>query len=95
MSTKQNKQEKGTGTSGGKGNAHASAVAAGPSKIGSLVQYFEDSKTELGKVSWPTKKEVRVTSIAVLVLVVIMSIFLGLVDLVFAGLTQAILSIGG
>ena len=84
MSTKQNKQDK----------AAASAVSAGPSKIGSLVQYFEDARTELGKVSWPTKKEVRVTAIAVLVLVVIMSIFLGLVDLIFAGVMQAILNIG-
>ena len=91
MSTKQSTQEKGTG----KGAAPASAVAANPSKITSLIRYFEDARTELGKVSWPTKKEVRVTALAVLVLVVVMSLFLGLVDIVFAKVIEAILGIGG
>ena len=91
MSTKQSKQEKGTG----KGAGSASAVAANPSKITSLIRYFEDARTELGKVSWPTKKEVRVTSLAVLVLVIVMSLFLGLVDIIFASVIEAILGIGG
>ena len=94
MSTKQSKQDKAAGASGGKGGAQTAAVPAGPSKISSLLRYFEDSKTELGKVSWPTRKEVRITAIAVLVLVVIMSIFLGLVDFIFAGLMQAVLNMG-
>ncbi|MDL2317004.1 preprotein translocase subunit SecE [Desulfovibrio sp. OttesenSCG-928-A18] len=75
----------------------AAAVAAsqpGGSKFGRLIRYFEDARTELGKVSWPTRKEVKVTSIAVLILVVIMSIFLGLMDLLLAKIMELILSRG-
>lgn len=92
MATKQKKQER----AGGKAQGNAAAVAAegAPSKIQSLGQYFEDAKKELGKVSWPTKKEVRATSVAVLILVVVMSFFLGIVDLLLAKVMEAILSIG-
>ena len=95
MTAKQTKQEKGTG---GK-PAPAAAVAAAPSKlvarVRSLIRYFEDARNELGKVSWPTVKEVRVTSIAVFVLVVLMSLFLGLADFLFANLMDVILTRGG
>jgi preprotein translocase subunit SecE len=97
MTAKQTKQEKGPG-----GKPAAAPVAAGvvaPSKlvsrIRSLIRYFEDARNELGKVSWPTVKEVRVTSLAVLVLVVLMSIFLGLADFLFANLMDFILTRGG
>ncbi|MDR2054732.1 MAG: preprotein translocase subunit SecE [Desulfovibrio sp.] len=93
MTAKQIKQDKGTG---GKPLA---APAAAPSKIvarfRSLIRYFEDARNELGKVSWPTAKEVRVTSLAVLVLVVLMSLFLGLADFLFANLMDVILTRGG
>jgi len=87
MSTKQKKPDKA-------GEAAAAAVDRSPSKIQALTTYFEDSKVELGKVSWPTRKEVKVTSIAVLVLVVIMSIFLGIADLILSKIMASILSIG-
>jgi len=54
--------------------------------------YLTESKAEIKKVTWPTKKEARVTSIAVLILVVIMSIFLGLVDLGWTKIIELILS---
>jgi len=65
-----------------------------PSKVQELISYFENAKVELGKVSWATRKEVRVTSIAVLALVVVMAIFLGLVDLMLSKLSEFILSLG-
>ena len=49
--------------------------------------YLELSKTELRKVTWPTVKETRTTSLVVLAFVVVMAIFLGVVDL---GLTKII-----
>ena len=54
--------------------------------------YLVESRAEIKKVTWPTKKEARVTSLAVLVLVVIMSIFLGLVDLAWTKIIELILS---
>ena len=95
MATKQKKQDKAIPAAGGR-SAGSAAVSAesSESKIRALGQYFEDAKTELGKVSWPTRKEVKATSIAVLILVVMMSIFLGLVDLLLSKIVGAILSMG-
>jgi preprotein translocase, SecE subunit, bacterial len=55
-------------------------------------EYLTESKAEIKKVTWPTKKEARVTSIAVLILVVVMSIFLGVVDLGWTKIIELILS---
>ena len=55
-------------------------------------EYLIESKAEIKKVTWPTKKEARVTSIAVLILVVIMSIFLGFVDFGWTKIIELILS---
>jgi preprotein translocase subunit SecE len=63
-------------------------------KIAGASTYFEESKAELKKVTWPTKAEVRVTTFAVLILVVVMSIFLGLVDFGLVNLVKLITSIG-
>ncbi len=54
--------------------------------------YLTESRAEIKKVTWPTKKEARVTSIAVLVLVAVMSLFLGLVDLGWTKIVELILS---
>ena len=53
--------------------------------------FFEKSKLELKKVTWPTRKETTATCMAVVVLVVIMSLFLGLVDLALAKIVEVIL----
>lgn len=57
-------------------------------------EYLTESRAEIKKVTWPTKKEAKVTSIAVLVLVAVMSVFLGLVDLGMIKLVNVILTMG-
>ncbi len=59
-----------------------------------MANYFQASQAELAKVSWPTWKEVKVTSYAVAGLVVVMSLFLGFADILLAWIVEAILSIG-
>ena len=61
-------------------------------KLEQLQDYFEKSKGELRKVTWPTRQETLATCGAVLVLVVVMSLFLGVVDMGLARLVKAILS---
>lgn len=61
-------------------------------KLGELKTFFEESKVEIKKVVWPTRKETVTTCIAVLVLVLVMSLFLGIVDLGFSKIIEAILS---
>lgn len=45
-----------------------------------LIQYFIDSKAELKKVSWPTKKETIKSSLLVIVISLLTAVFLGAVD---------------
>lgn len=63
-----------------------------PGKVRQLRDYFEQSKAELKKVTWPSRKETIATSTAVVVLVLVMALFLGLVDLGLAKAIKAILS---
>lgn len=66
--------------------------AGGENVFTAFRDYLTESRAEIKKVTWPTKKEARVTSIAVLVLVVVMSLFLGLVDLGWTKIVELILS---
>ncbi|OEU69849.1 MAG: preprotein translocase subunit SecE [Desulfovibrio sp. S3730MH75] len=61
-------------------------------KISEFVEFLEQSKVEMKKVVWPTQKETIQTCTAVLVLVVVMSLFLGVVDLGLTKMVEAILS---
>ena len=54
--------------------------------------YLELSRAELRKVTWPTLKETRATSMVVLVFVVVMAIFLGVVDMGLSKLISTILA---
>ena len=63
-------------------------------RIASFGEYLTESHAEMKKVTWPAKKEVKVTSIAVLVLVVVMAIFLGLVDLGLTKFVETLLTKG-
>ena len=89
MAGKQKKQDK--TVSGGAALAAAQGPAA---KLQSLGRYFENARAELGKVSWPTKKEMKATSFAVIALVIVMAVFLGIADLLLSKLMETILSIG-
>ncbi|MFP4316628.1 MAG: preprotein translocase subunit SecE [Desulfovibrionales bacterium] len=61
-------------------------------KLAQFREFFEQSRVELKKVTWPTRKETVTTSMAVLVLVMVMAIFLGLVDMGLAKIIEAILN---
>lgn len=55
-------------------------------------EYLVLSRLELRKVSWPTWKETRTTSLVVLGFVIVMSLLLGLVDFALSGAIRLILS---
>jgi len=59
-----------------------------PNPISRLAQYIE----ELRKVTWPTLKETRKATFAVLGFVAVMAIVLGLVDLGLSAIIKSILS---
>ncbi|MGE4291924.1 MAG: preprotein translocase subunit SecE [Desulfovibrio sp.] len=61
-------------------------------KILELRDFFEESKVEIKKVVWPSRKETVATSIAVVVFTVVVALFLGVVDLGLSQLISVILS---
>ena len=61
-------------------------------KLAEFSQYLRESRLELKKVVWPTRKEVLATTLAVLALVSVMCLYLGLVDFGLSKLMHLILS---
>lgn len=62
-------------------------------KIGErIVEYFKDTRGELRKVSWPTRKEATNLTLIVLAVTVAMAAFLGAMDYIFANLVRLIVS---
>lgn len=97
MAKRKSRQADAPGDMAAEKNASAKAakpksVPAEPGKVQQLREFFDQSIIEMKKVTWPTRKEAVTTSIAVLVLVVFMSLFLGVVDLGLAKAIEAILS---
>jgi preprotein translocase subunit SecE len=50
-------------------------------------EYTKDVRAELGKVSWPTREELRDSTTVVIVTVLLVAAFIGLVD---QGLNRAV-----
>jgi len=53
--------------------------------------FLESVKTELDKVTWPTRKETVATTGVVVVIIFLISIYLGACDIVLAKLMRLIL----
>jgi preprotein translocase subunit SecE len=56
------------------------------------LQFLRESRTELKKVKWPTRKELLASTAVVIALVLVISLFLGLIDF---GLIKIIKNIVG
>jgi preprotein translocase subunit SecE len=54
--------------------------------IRAFTDYVRDVRVEMSKVSWPSRRELRDSTLVVIVMVFIMAIFIGVVD---RGLTIA------
>ena len=53
--------------------------------------FLEEVKIEMGKVTWPTRKETIATSWVVIAIIVLISLYLGACDLILAKLIRIIL----
>ncbi len=56
-----------------------------------IVRYFRETRIELGKVSWPTRREALSLTGVVLVVTTGMAIFLGSLDYLFTKLFELII----
>lgn len=48
------------------------------------VNFIREVRTELGKVAWSTKQELMSSTMVVIVITAIMSVFIGLVDIILS-----------
>ena len=55
-----------------------------------LVRYLKETRAELRKVHWPTRKEARNLTLIVLGVTVAMSVLLGILDFVFSWLSGGV-----
>ena len=59
--------------------------------IGKTTQFLREVKVELKKVAWPSRKQTIGSTVVVIALVMIISIFLGAVDLGLSSLIRIVL----
>jgi preprotein translocase subunit SecE len=57
-----------------------------------VVGFFNDIKLEMSKVSWPTKNELIGSTIVVMVSLAILSLFIGICDLVLSKIVNVIMT---
>ncbi len=60
----------------------------------SPAQFVREVRQELAKVTWPTRRELAVTTVSVFVMAIVMALFFFLVDQIIAWIVQAILGFG-
>lgn len=54
-------------------------------------QFLEEARAELKKVTWPTRKQTFASTAVVLIVVIVVSLFLGLVDFGLAKIIKVLL----
>ena len=59
------------------------------------LEFLQQARSEIGKVVWPTRREVTLTTVMVLVLAALAAVFFSLVDLGIRSGLQGILTLVG
>jgi preprotein translocase subunit SecE len=70
----------------------------GPSKVELMatvnpLKFLQEVRQEVGKVTWPTRQETLISTVMVLIMVVVASLFFLAADQIIAALVQLMLSI--
>ena len=58
------------------------------------LQFMQEVRQEVAKVTWPTRKEVWITTVAVMIMVAAASVFFMLADQLMAAVVTFILGLG-
>ena len=61
-----------------------------PGPLQAITDYIRDVRVEMSKVTWPTRDELRESTIVVIVMVLIMTVFIGIVDRVLSAAFEAL-----
>ncbi len=57
-----------------------------------IVSFIKDVRTEMARVTWPTRKELQSSTTVVVVIVLVVSFYLGVVDAILSRAVKLILS---
>ncbi len=57
-------------------------------------KYIREVRQETGKVTWPTRREVVVSTVTVVIMVIIASAFFMVVDAVISNIVEWVLGLG-
>ncbi|WCR18220.1 preprotein translocase subunit SecE [Paracoccus alcaliphilus] len=72
------------------------AALAKEPPLANPVQFINQVRAELGKITWPTRREVMTTTVMVLILSALAAVFFSLVDLAIRfGITEGLKLIAG
>lgn len=66
----------------------------GQNLLARIGRYFREVRSELRKVTWPTRPELVTYTVVVLVVVAVVSLFLGIVDIAVSELLTLIGALG-
>ena len=61
--------------------------------VAKAIQFLLEVRSEVKKVTWPSKKEAIGGTAVVVVVVLIMAVFLGLVDVLLSKIVEALLNV--
>ena len=70
-------------------------AAERPSVTRAIADYVRDVRVEMSKVSWPSRRELRDSTLVVIVMVFIVAIFIGIVDRVLTLAFEALIRMLG
>ena len=59
------------------------------------LEFIQQTRAEIGKVVWPTRREVVLTTVMILILAAVAAVFFSIVDLGIRSGLQGILSLVG
>lgn len=69
--------------------------AVRPGIFTAVSEYVKDVRVEMSKVSWPTREELRESTLVVIVMVIVISLFIGIVDRVLSLAFEQVLKLFG
>lgn len=58
------------------------------------IAFMQEVRQEVAKVTWPTRKEVSITTLMVLIMVALASLFFMLVDQTLSWIVRLVLGVG-
>ncbi|GAA6178527.1 preprotein translocase subunit SecE [Sulfitobacter pacificus] len=59
------------------------------------LQFIQQARAEVGKVVWPTRREVMLTTVMVFILAALTAVFFAIVDILIRGGLNSVLGIFG